>query len=99
MFRKNLFLLLCFLASLLPYNCSAVTSKIVRHLTFDDFSAGKTDNTVISSRGTISLAARTQTLADNFDDVWTINSIACKNDGTVYIGTSPNGKIFEYRNG
>ncbi len=98
MSRKNL-LLLCFLISLLPYSCSAVTSKIARHLTFDDFSAGKTDNTVISSRGTITLAARTQTLADDFDNVWTINSIACKNDGTVYIGTSPNGKIFEYKNG
>ncbi|MBU1260667.1 MAG: hypothetical protein KKI18_02275 [Planctomycetes bacterium] len=79
--------------------CSGVTSKIIRHKTFDDFSKGKTENTVISSRGTISLAAQTQTLADDFNDVWTINSIACKSDGSVYIGTSPNGKIFKYKDG
>jgi hypothetical protein len=79
--------------------CSAVTSKIIRHKTFDDFSKGKTNNTVISSRGTISLAAETQTLADDFNDVWTINSIACKDDGSVYIGTSPNGQIFKYKDG
>ncbi|MFA5291543.1 MAG: hypothetical protein WC496_00760 [Phycisphaerae bacterium] len=79
--------------------CPAVTSKIIRQKTIDDFSKGKIQNTVISSRGTISLAAASQTLAADFNDVWTINSIVCKDDGSVYIGTSPNGQIYKYKDG
>jgi len=79
--------------------CSAVTSKIIRHESFEDFSKGKTDGTVISSRGTISLAFATQVLAEDFNGVWTINSIVRKDDGSVYIGTSPNGQIFKFKDG
>ena len=79
--------------------CSAVTSKIIRHKTFDDFSKGKLQDTIISSRGTISLAAASQVLAQDFNDVWSINSIACKDDDSVYIGTSPNGRIYKYKDG
>jgi len=76
--------------------CPAVTSKIVKHRTIDDFTNGKTESTIITSRGTISLAQATQTLADDFNDAWTINSVAAKDD-TMFIGTSPNGKIFKYK--
>ncbi|HBG27418.1 MAG: hypothetical protein A2Y10_19125 [Planctomycetes bacterium GWF2_41_51] len=79
--------------------CPAVTSKIVKHGTLDDFSNGKTENTIISSRGTISLSQATQTLAKDFNDVWTINSIVSKDENTVFIGTSPNGQIFRYKDG
>lgn len=79
--------------------CPAVTSKIVKHKTLEDFSKGKTDNTVISSRGTISLSQAAQTLAEDFNNVWTINSIVCKDDNTIFIGTSPNGRIFKFKDG
>ena len=79
--------------------CSAVMSKMTRHKSFEDFSKGKTHDTVISSRGTISLASATQVLAEDFNDVWTINSIVSKDDGSIYLGTSPNGRIYEYKNG
>jgi hypothetical protein len=79
--------------------CSAVTSKTVKHKSLEDFQNGKTENTIISSRGTISLSCATQLLAKDFNDVWTINSIVCKNENTIFVGTSPNGRIFKYDNG
>ncbi|MEN6387088.1 MAG: hypothetical protein ABFD79_18055 [Phycisphaerales bacterium] len=79
--------------------CSAVNSKIIRHKSLEDFQNGKTANTIISSRGTISLSYATELLAKDFNDVWTINSIAAKDDKAIFIGTSPNGKIFKYDNG
>lgn len=78
--------------------CSAVTSKIVKHKALEDFSDGKTDNTIITSKGTISLSSATEVLAKDFNDTWTINSIVCQKDA-VFIGTSPNGKLFKYENG
>jgi sugar lactone lactonase YvrE len=79
--------------------CNAVNSKIVRQKSLEDFQNGKTKNTIISSRGTISLSNATELLAKDFNDVWTINSIVGKDDKTIFIGTSPNGKIFKYDNG
>jgi hypothetical protein len=61
-------------------------------------SKGKTENVVISSRGTIQLGRAAKVLASNFDDVWSVNSIVARG-GTVYIGTSPNGSIYKYRLG
>ena len=43
--------------------CSAVTSKTVKHKSLEDFQNGKTENTIISSHGTISLSCATQLLA------------------------------------
>lgn len=86
-------------ALFLAVNCSAVTSKIVRQKTIDDFSEGKNFNTVINSRGNITLASATETLARDFNDTWLINSIVKDKAGAIYIGTSPNGKIFKYKNG
>ncbi len=79
--------------------CTAVTSKTVKHKSLEDFQNGKMENTIISSHGTISLSCATQLLAGDFNDVWTINSIVCQNEKTIFIGTSPNGKIFKYDNG
>jgi sugar lactone lactonase YvrE len=79
--------------------CNAVNSKIIKHKTLEDFQNGKTQNTIISSHGTISLSSATELLAKDFNDAWTINSIVSKDDKTIYIGTSPNGKIFKYDNG
>ena len=65
----------------------------------DDFSNGKTSNTVINSRGNITLATATETLVQDFNDAWLINSIVKDKGGSIYIGTSPNGKIFKYKDG
>ncbi len=80
-------------------NCSAVTSKITKHKSMDDFSKGKTKDTVINSRGNITLAGATQVLTEDFNDVWVINSILQTKDGSIYIGTSPNGQIYRYKDG
>jgi len=75
--------------------CRAVTSKIVRHSASADFLKGRTHGVVIGSRGTLQLGRAWQTLVDEFEDVWSINSIVV-NGETIYIGTSPNGGIFQY---
>ncbi|MGD0786133.1 MAG: hypothetical protein ABR969_10020 [Sedimentisphaerales bacterium] len=95
----NKYLYPVFIILVAACTCSAVTSKIIRHKTFDNFSKGKIQDTIISSRGTITLAAASQILAQDFNDVWSINSIACKDDDSVYIGTSPNGRIYKYKDG
>ncbi len=76
----------------------AVTSKITRQATSKQLLEGKTDNVVISSRGTIQLGRAAKVLASGFDDVWSVNSIVASG-GSVYIGTSPNGSIYKYRLG
>jgi hypothetical protein len=85
--------------ALLTANCSAVTSRIIKHKSMDDFSKGKTQDTVINSRGNITLAGATQVLTEDFNNVWIINSIVQTRDGFIYIGTSPNGQIYRYKNG
>ena len=79
--------------------CPAVTSKIVRHKNAGDIAAGKTDNVIISSRPSIQLGREAEVLADDFNDVWVINTIVAAGDGTIYLGTSPNGSIFKYKGG
>lgn len=76
----------------------AVTSKITRQATSKQLLEGKTENVVISSRGTIQLGRAAKVLASGFDDVWSVNSIVASG-GSVYIGTSPNGSIYKYRLG
>lgn len=78
---------------------SAVTSKIVKHSSSEDFLKGETENVVISSRGTLELGLESETLVKNFEDAWSVNQIVVT--GTdIYIGTSPNGGIYRYnRNG
>ncbi|HPC96110.1 MAG TPA: hypothetical protein PLU87_14285 [Sedimentisphaerales bacterium] len=86
------------LVGLLVGPTGAVTSKITRQATSKQLLEGKTENVVISSRGTLQLGRAAKVLASRFDDVWSINSIVASG-GTVYIGTSPNGSIYKYRLG
>ncbi|UCE98549.1 MAG: hypothetical protein JSV82_05010 [Planctomycetota bacterium] len=75
--------------------CWAVTSKITRHTSAVDLSKGRTEDIVVGSKGTLQLGRAAESLVGEFEDVWSINSIVLK-DGTVYLGTSPNGCIYEY---
>jgi outer membrane protein assembly factor BamB len=76
----------------------AVTSKVIRHHSSEDFSKGKTKDAVVGSRGTIELGWSAQMLGAEFEGVWSINSIVVSGDA-VYVGTSPNGGVYEYKNG
>jgi hypothetical protein len=76
----------------------AVTSKITRQSSSKDLLQGKTEGVVVSSRGTLQLGRASKSLAADFDDVWSVNSIVVSG-GTIYIGTSPNGSIYKYRLG
>ncbi|MEE9370936.1 MAG: hypothetical protein V3W45_05630, partial [Sedimentisphaerales bacterium] len=80
-----------------PY-CWAVTSKITRHTSAVDLLKGETEDIVVGSKGTLQLGRAAELLVGELEDVWSINSIVIK-DGTVYLGTSPNGGIYEYRLG
>jgi len=76
----------------------AVTSRIVRHRERADLLKGRTDGVVVGSRGTLELGPATDVLVDAFADVWSINCLWVSGD-TVYVGTSPNGGVYEYRAG
>ncbi|MHC4110794.1 MAG: hypothetical protein ACYSUY_06950 [Planctomycetota bacterium] len=73
----------------------AVSSKITRHASSSDLLKGKTENIVVGSRGTIQLGSAWEAPVDEFEDVWSINSIVVSG-GTIYVGTSPNGGIYKY---
>ncbi|MHC4060302.1 MAG: flagellar hook assembly protein FlgD [Planctomycetota bacterium] len=73
----------------------AVTSKITRHSSSTDLLNGKVKDIVIGSQGTLQLGRAWQTPVEEFEDVWSINSIIV-NGEAVFIGTSPNGGIFRY---
>ncbi len=76
----------------------AVTSTITRQASSKQFLEGKAEGVVISSRGTLQLGRAAKVLASEFDDVWSVNSIVASG-GSIYIGTSPNGSIYQYRLG
>jgi hypothetical protein len=76
----------------------AVTSKITRQTSDKDLREGKTDGVVITSPGTILLGRAAKVLSSEFEGVWSVNSIIV-NGSTVYIGTSPNGGVYQYRLG
>jgi hypothetical protein len=75
--------------------CLAVTSGITRHSTNVDLIKGKTIDVVIGSKGILQLGRAAETLVENFEDVWSINSVVVSG-GTVFLGTSPNGGIYKY---
>lgn len=83
------------LACPLQKPCWAVSSKVTRHRSSADLLKGKTEDIVIGSKGTIQLGCAAKTLAENFEGVWSINSIVVNAD-TIFIGTSPNGNIYKY---
>ncbi len=72
----------------------AVSSNMTEFSAAEEFSKGETDAVVIDSSGKIMLNRESSVLAEEFDDVWTINSIAVIGKQT-FIGTSPNGAIYK----
>ena len=103
-YKSSFAALLCLFLSSSSF---AVTSKVIRHNSSVELMKGRTENVVISSRGTIQLGlAAESTICDfklpnadlvnkNANDVWSINCIVVSG-GTVYFGTSPNGGIYKY---
>ncbi|MCK4886451.1 MAG: hypothetical protein KAS96_03625 [Planctomycetes bacterium] len=73
----------------------AVNSQITRQSSSVDLLKGTTENVVISSQGTITLGRVREQIAEEFEDVWSINCIALSGS-TVFVGTSPNGGIYKY---
>jgi outer membrane protein assembly factor BamB len=93
---------LCIAATVfLTSTCFAVTSVITRHKSGDVLMKGTTENTVVDSRGIIRLAPKTEklNLGKELDDVWVIHDILADKTGTLYIGTSPQGKVIRVRDG
>ena len=72
----------------------AVTSNITEFKTAADFSKGDPNGVVIDSSGKMTLNRDMRILAEEFEDVWTINTIAVIK-GDTFIGTSPNGAIYK----
>ncbi len=85
----------CFVVGLAAGPAMGVTSKITRHGSSADFLKGEIEDVVIGSKGTLQLGRAWETPVEEFEDVWSINSIIV-NGGTIFIGTSPNGGIFAY---
>ncbi len=79
-------------------NGQAVTSKIHRSSSASQLHKGITTNMIIGSRGSLKLGRAARVLADDFNEVWSVNSILVSG-GTVYFGTSPNGSVFRYNLG
>lgn len=79
----------------------AVTTAVTRHERAADFVKGQTEDTLVSSEGTITLAAVTQPieLEALLKNVWTVNALVADDDGAIYFGTSPNGDIIRYADG
>jgi len=85
----------CVVTGLFCQTGSAVTSKIHRQVSGQDLSKGEVNDVVIGSRGTIQLGHAAQTLISHMDGAWSISSLVASG-GTVYMGTSPNGAIYQY---
>ena len=78
--------------------CPAVNSKVTRQSTIADFQKGKPDDVVIGSQGTLQLGRASEVPAEKIEDVWSINCIVVS-DGSVFLGTSPNGEVYKYSMG
>jgi len=76
----------------------AVTSRTHRQVSGQELSKGEVNDVVVGSRGTIQLGHAAKTLADRLEGAWSINSLVVSG-GTVYLGTSPNGAIYQYSMG
>ncbi len=99
----------CIFSLLLLLNsfCFAVTSEVTHHSSGEDLLKGEIENVVVGSQGTIQLGRRAEVLVEKFEvgegeksgsETWSVNCVV-SNGGVVYVGTSPNGGIFEYRLG
>ena len=94
-------LVLCFNISVF-----AVTSEVVRNKTAEDFAAGDPNNVIVDSQGNITLGRENEVAVKEFDGVWIINTAVVfdspkksKKVEPVFLGTSPNGRIYKYFNG
>ncbi|MCD4830386.1 MAG: hypothetical protein K8R02_01100 [Anaerohalosphaeraceae bacterium] len=96
---KKYFAIVTVMSILVAMNCYAVTSKIVEHKSAAEMADGEKDNVVINSRGTLQLAGQTKLLSEDFGNAWAASTMVYSDDGSIYIGTSPNGEIFKYKNG
>ncbi|MHC4790550.1 MAG: hypothetical protein ACYS8Y_03780 [Planctomycetota bacterium] len=83
------------LAYLSASACWAVSSKITRHSSSSDLLKGQIKDVVIDSQGNLQLGWGSELLVEEFENVWSINSVVVSG-GTVFIGTSPNGGIYRY---
>lgn len=75
--------------------CPAVNSKVTRHSSSTQLLKGEAEDVVIGSRGTVQLGRSAEVLVEDFENVWSINSIVASG-GAIYVGTSPNGGIYKY---
>ena len=80
------------------FEAGAVTSKVTRHSSGADMLKGEIENVVVSTKGTIQLGRSVEAVVEEFDDVWSVNSIVTAG-GSIYAGTSPNGGIYRYSDG
>jgi hypothetical protein len=85
-------------------DCLAVTSKVTRQSSSEDFLKGRTNDIVVGSEGILQLGRAAEVIVEKFEaanatikvsEPWSINSIVVSG-GTVYLGTSPNGGIYRY---
>lgn len=76
----------------------AITSRTHRHVSGQELSRGDVNDVVVGSRGTIQLGHAAKTLIDRLEGAWSVNSLVVSG-GTVYLGTGPNGAVYEYSMG
>ncbi|MHC4212776.1 MAG: hypothetical protein ACYSWP_05300 [Planctomycetota bacterium] len=76
-------------------DCQAVNSKITRHASAADFEKGETTDVIVGSKGILQLGRSWEMPVEEFQDVWSINSLVVSGP-TIYIGTSPDGGIYKY---
>jgi hypothetical protein len=88
-------IIVCLVLNLLVKPGLAVTSKVTRHSSSADLLQGRTVDVVVGSQGTIQLGRSAEMLVEEFEDVWSINSVVVSG-GAVFVGTSPNGGIYKY---
>ncbi|MBN1436309.1 MAG: hypothetical protein JW936_04485 [Sedimentisphaerales bacterium] len=72
----------------------AVQTVFVQHNTEAQFSPGKTEQTVITSDGRITLAPPTTQIFADANDVWVINDTLQLPDGSIALATSGLGQIY-----
>jgi len=107
-FGLFLFVVLSFFCLCPQRLCFAVTSRIEKHTTAEQFLKGEVKDVIIGSRGTLELGRGSEVLAERFEadrtepncgvktnQPWSVNCLAV-GSGEMYIGTSPNGGIYRY---
>ena len=73
----------------------AVQAKTWVHAAEGDFSSGKFDKSLVTSRGQVMLSRAVSDILKDREDVEYINAIAQAADGAIYAGTGPAGMVFK----